>query len=106
MTPAQAERARPASPPVVAPEVPAPETQVINCYGAWRLESCVITSRDGRINPHVIHVPLPVSDEARAAAEARDRRWVARCRPAIQQDHYGMPRYIYAAAGCEFGVLD
>jgi hypothetical protein len=88
------------------PDAPAQETQVINCYGAWRLESCVITYRDGRISPHVIHVPPPVSEEARSAAEARDRRWEQRCRPSIRQDRYGMPRYVYAAAGCEFGVLD
>ena len=51
-------------------------------------------------------MPQPQSAEERAAAEARDRRWVARCRPAIRQDHYGMPRYSYAAPGCEYGVLD
>jgi hypothetical protein len=31
---------------------------------------------------------------------------MARCRPTFRQDKYGMPRYVYAAPGCEFGQLD
>ena len=77
-----------------------------NCYGTRNMESCVHTQRKGPFNPHLISVPGPQADEDRAAAEARDRRWVARCRPLIRQDRYGMPRYSYSAPGCEFGRLD
>ena len=57
-------------------------------------------------NVHIVAVPQPISVDERAAAEARDRRWVARCRPVIRQDEYGVPRYVYAARGCEYGRLD
>lgn len=77
-----------------------------NCYGTRNMRSCVATYRKGPFNPHVINVPGPQSDGEREAAEARDRRWVERCRPVIRQDRYGMPRYSYAAAGCDFGHLD
>jgi hypothetical protein len=75
-----------------------------NCYGRYTMRSCVHTYRAGRINPHLITVTQSVED--RAAADARDKRWVSLCRPTIQHDRYGMPRYSYAVAGCEFGRLD
>jgi len=77
-----------------------------SCYGNYYGGSCVRTYRKGPFNPHLISVPGPQSDEDRAAADARDRRWVARCRPLIQQDRYGVPRYSYSAPGCEYGRLD
>jgi hypothetical protein len=80
--------------------------KTMNCYGNRNMASCVRTYRRGPFNPHVISVPGPQSDEERAAAEARDQRWVERCRPLIKQDHFGVPRYSYAAPGCEFGRLD
>jgi hypothetical protein len=40
---------------------------------------------------------------ARAGA---DHKWEERCRPTIAQDRYGVPRYQYAAPGCEFGIID
>ena len=79
--------------------------KTINCFGTRSTESCVVTYGP-RVHPHIIAVPQPQSAEERAAAEARDRRWVERCRPAIRQDQYGMPRYSYAAQGCEYGRLD
>ena len=77
-----------------------------NCYGSRNMRSCIATYRSGRFNPYVINVPGPQSPEEREAAEARDRRWVERCRPLIRQDRYGMPRYSFGAPGCEFGRLD
>lgn len=89
--PARSETARPAP----------PEVEIFTCIETWNTESCV--TRAGRPNPHVIAVPAPASESERAAAEARDRRWAARCRPTLQPDAYGMQRYVYAAAGCEYG---
>lgn len=43
------------------------------------------------------------SAEEIAESRERERRWVARCRPALRQDAYGVNRYVYAAPGCEFG---
>lgn len=77
----------------------------LGCVGTRGSVSCV-AAKGGRSNPHIIKVPEPVSDEERAAAEARDRRWTARCRPQVRQDGYGVPRYVYAAQGCEYGRLD
>ena len=77
-----------------------------NCFDTRNMESCVTVFRGGRLSPHVIAVPQPTSEAERTAAEARDRRWVTRCRPTIRQDRYGMPRYSYAVSGCEYGILD
>jgi hypothetical protein len=68
--------------------------------------SCVSFCGSEPSNPHIINVPQPDSAEAQAWADARERRWVERCRPVIRQDEYGVPRYIYAARGCEYGRLD
>jgi hypothetical protein len=38
-----------------------------------------------------------------AESAERERQWVARCRPVVKQDQYGVGRYHYAAPGCEFG---
>ena len=42
------------------------------------------------------------AEKARLAT--RDHKWLARCRPVIERDRYGVARYYYAAPGCEFGV--
>ena len=85
---------------------PRDRTYTFNCFGSGNARSCVATSRRGRFHPNVITVPAQTNEADLAAAEARDRRWVERCQPVIRQDHFGMPRYSYSAAGCEFGRLD
>ena len=45
---------------------------------------------------------LGEAEKARLAT--RDHKWLARCRPVIERDRYGVARYHYAAPGCEFGV--
>ena len=77
-----------------------------NCYGARNMRSCVGAYRRGHFNPNVINLTGPQGPEERDAAEARDRRWVERCKPVIRQDRHGMPRYSYGAPGCEYGRLD
>ena len=52
--------------------------------------------------PLIIQVPAPAADRAGESAQ-RERKWLARCRPAIRHDEYGVGRYVYAARGCEFG---
>ena len=73
-----------------------------NCVGARGMSSCITKWGEGG-DPHIIEVPQPLSEDERASAAARDRKWVARCKPVIHQDRYGVPRYYYAAPGCEFG---
>jgi hypothetical protein len=89
------------------PVEPVEGVHTFNCYGRYfGQRSCFATFRRGVFHPHVINVPALQSADDIAAAEARDRRWVARCRPQVRQDQYGMPRYNYAAPGCEFGLVD
>jgi hypothetical protein len=79
--------------------------RTFSCFGTWGSVSCVAT-RGAAGDPNVIQAPEPASDEERSAADLRDKRWFARCRPLVQQDKYGVPRYVYAAEGCEYGRLD
>ena len=77
-----------------------------NCYGTGNMESCISTSRGGRLSPHVITVPAPSTASDVAAAETRDRRWAEHCRPVVRPDRYGMPRYSYERPGCEYGRIE
>ena len=48
-------------------------------------------------------LPWQIDARETAAAAERERRRLARCRPVARQDQFGVSRYSYAAAGCEFG---
>jgi hypothetical protein len=74
----------------------------ISGYG---LGGCVEIER-GLVNPYVIGVPPPKTEKEIADAAERERLWLARCRPVIRQDHYGVRRYHYAAPGCEYGKYE
>jgi hypothetical protein len=78
--------------------------EITNCFGAFRTFSC-ITQWGARYDPRLRHVPGPRDAQEEAELIARDRKWVARCRPVIRQDQYGVSRYHYAAPGCEFGRI-
>ncbi len=74
-----------------------------NCVRTARSFNCVDnwgTSAD----PHVRMVPDAISEAEKTQMTERDHRWLARCRPIVQRDRYGVARYYYAAPGCEFGV--
>jgi hypothetical protein len=92
--------------PLSLTPAPADSVKTFSCVGSRGAVSCTATRRDGPFNPHIVAVPAPATEEERAQADARDRRWVERCRPAIRQDALGVPRYVYSAPGCEFGRLD
>lgn len=75
-----------------------------SCVGRNDPLSCSsITAGD--VDPYIRLVPASRSGEDAAAFAERDRKWVERCRPTIIQDRYGVGRYHYAAARCEFGVI-
>jgi hypothetical protein len=57
-------------------------------------------------DPYIRTVPQPENETDKERATARDHKWIDRCHPTIAQDRYGVPRYRYAAAGCEFGVIE
>ncbi|HWS10259.1 MAG TPA: hypothetical protein VN362_20655 [Xanthobacteraceae bacterium] len=75
------------------------------CVGAPGTASCVLRIGPAG-DPYVRTVPQPENDAERARATERDQKWLQRCRPIVAQDRYGVPRYHYAAAGCNFGVIE
>lgn len=84
----------------------ADSTTVFSCVGAGGFfsgaENCVKIRREEPSQAGILHA-RPPSPEELAEARERDRRWLARCRPVLRQDDYGVSRYHYAARGCEFG---
>ncbi len=74
-----------------------------SCVGTWKGFNCV--TRGGPAgDPYVRLVPEPLGEADKARVLARDRKWLARCRPVVEHDRYGVARYYYFAPGCEFGV--
>ena len=73
------------------------------CIGNWATLNCV-TRWAPAGDPFIRLVPSFPDAAARRRAIAREQRWADRCRPVIRQDRYGVARYHYAVAGCEFGV--
>ncbi len=71
-----------------------------NCVAIRGMLSC--TTKWQRWEPKE---PPPPTEQELAEARERERIWTERCRPVIHQDSYGVPRYSYAAPGCEFGRL-
>jgi hypothetical protein len=75
----------------------------LSCVGPAKSFNCAAqwgTAGD----PYVRQVPEALGEADKARLAARDHKWLARCRPAIERDRYGVARYYYAAPGCEFGV--
>jgi hypothetical protein len=79
--------------------------RVDTCFGGWWTSQCV-TRWAPAGDPFIRTVPQPQTEEEKARAAERDHRWLQRCRPVVAQDRYGVPRYHYAAAGCDFGVIE
>jgi hypothetical protein len=76
----------------------------LNCVGPVMSPNCVGQWALGAGDPYVRTVPDALGEEEKAEVSARDRKWLAHCRPLIMRDDYGVARYRYAAPGCEFGV--
>jgi hypothetical protein len=85
--------------------VPATAQQIKSggCVDTWHSFNCV-TRWAPAGDPYVRTVPQPLDAAAIARVKEREHRWAERCRPTITPDRYGVPRYSYAAPGCEFGV--
>ena len=75
------------------------------CIGSRVSVNCAVRWGEAG-DPYVRLVPQPTDEVEKAHAAERDRKWEGRCRPLIAQDRYGVPRYQYAAPGCEFGVIE
>jgi hypothetical protein len=74
-----------------------------NCVGGGRSFNCVAQWGVGG-DPYVRIVPEALDEAERTRAAARDHKWQTRCHPVVERDIYGVARYQYSAAGCEFGV--
>ncbi len=74
------------------------------CIGGGSSLNCIVRWGEAR-DPYIRTVPPAADEIERTHAAERDRKWEARCKPTIAQDRYGVPRYQYAAPGCEFGVI-
>jgi hypothetical protein len=74
------------------------------CVGGGASFNCVV-HWGAAGDPYIRTVPQPIDEAERTHAAERDRKWEDRCKPTIAQDRYGVPRYQYSAAGCEFGVI-
>ncbi len=74
------------------------------CIGGGSSLNCIVRWGEAH-DPYIRTVPPPTDEIERTRAAERDRKWEVRCKPVIAQDRYGVPRYQYAAPGCEFGVI-
>jgi len=74
------------------------------CVGSGALNCVARWGEAG--DPYVRLVPAPTNEAEKARSADRDHKWEQRCRPTIAQDRFGVPRYQYAAPGCEFGVIE
>jgi hypothetical protein len=79
-----------------------------SCVGRYGFgySSCVTIFRKLNPTPHITRAPAATSEQEVAEFEERDKRWLERCKPVTKQDQFGVPRYVYAARGCEFGALE
>jgi len=76
---------------------------ITSCVGAGRSVTCVESWRTSDDEANVKRLAPRLTDEEMAEFARRDRLWLARCRPVVRADEYGVNRYYYAAPGCEFG---
>ncbi len=88
---------------LVAQPAHAQEMSIGGCIGS-RLSINCVTRWGPATDPYIRLVPQPMEAAERARLRERDRRWAARCHPALRQDRYGVARYVYAMPGCEFGA--
>lgn len=77
-----------------------------SCVGAYGSATCTTHWRWSDGDPNVTRTSVPRSAQEEREALERDRKWIARCRPVIRQDEFGVSRYYYAARGCEFGKTE
>ena len=86
---------------VMQPAARADGIRTGNCVWVGGLLSC--TEKWQRWDPEP---PRPPTEQELAEARERERQWQARCRPVVRHDEFGVPRYAYAAPGCEYGRLN
>lgn len=78
--------------------------EITTCVGRYGAATCSTSWQYGPV-PHanIRYVDGPAGKQQEEAALERDRKWLAHCKPRVQQDQYGVDRLSYAAPGCEYG---
>lgn len=84
------------------PPGPPPEPASLICTQTRGTMNCTTSWASGSGMPLVVHMAPPDGESQRVVAE-RIRAWEAYCQPALRYDQYGVGRYVYRVAGCEFG---
>jgi hypothetical protein len=74
-----------------------------SCVGIRGAATCTTIWKRGLGDSVEPALWTPRAQRDAAASAERERLWLARCRPVADFDDYGVKRYRYAAAGCEFG---
>jgi hypothetical protein len=90
-----------ASAPAAAQRVT--DTVVGSCVFSGGAAHCVRQYRYGDSGNNGVQSLKEPNPEDIAESRAREARWVARCKPQLRSDRYGVNRYVYAAPGCEYG---
>jgi hypothetical protein len=85
----------------IAPGAQADGARSTSCIVISGMLSCTTRWQRWEAQP-----PPPPTEQELAEIRERDRIWQARCQPVIRQDNFGVPRYHYAAPGCEYGKLN
>jgi hypothetical protein len=81
--------------------LPPDEIEATSCVRSFRSFTCV-TRWGPAVDPNIRYAP-PRDEREQSELAARNQQWLARCRPVIRADEYGVGRYRYAASGCEYG---
>jgi hypothetical protein len=87
--------------PTTAVEPPEPTSVV--CTQTRGSVSCNAAGGSGGGIPLIVRVLPPADERDRASTAERIRLWEDYCRPTLRYDRYGVGRYVYRVAGCEFG---
>jgi hypothetical protein len=75
----------------------------LSCVKSGASFICVADSDNRHGVARILEIRPTGAAEQETASAQRERDWIARCRPLIRQDRYGVSRYRYVAPGCEFG---
>jgi hypothetical protein len=78
----------------------------LTCVRSGASFICVAGSDNRHPVARILEIPSTGAAAQDAGSADRERNWIARCRPIIRQDPYGVGRYHYVAPGCEFGKSD
>jgi hypothetical protein len=89
-----------------APTDQAAARSSMSCIQSRGSVTCVASSDYPNSIASILHIEASDQPSDNADRAAREWKWMARCRPVLRQDKYGVARYHYSAPGCEFGKTE